>query len=680
MELMSPAGNSDSFFAAVSSGADAVYLGLGMFNARKPAKNFTFEKLPEIISHAHSKNVKIYVTLNTDLKSSELEDAAKTIVFLKNSKADAVIVKDLAVIYMIMRHFSPLEFHLSTQAGISNSASMYMAEQLGAARVVLARELNINEIRTLSEPFFPQIEVFIQGSMCFSFSGKCLMSSWFGGKSANRGTCQAPCRFRFIKDGSEDEYSAYFSMKDLNLSAKLKELERAGVSALKIEGRLKSAEWVGAVTKFYRSLMNGEITSGPDPSSFTGREQGGGFYGDLENLITTKNSGTAQTGIKSTSDDRKERMNWYDLKISTGEKIRIEISTVYGDAFIESKIKKVVNENRGIHLSELEEKIRNVSFGNLFLGRFIFDRDILIPKSQLNNIISDLGSVIAPMSRKELKFLKSIKLPHKLEYELRATEPDPKNTIDTCFSNANLLRLCSDDIGQIIGSVKDAGIKKVIVTEPLLEHSELYKRLASKVRVEISLFPIMFEEDIPDMKELINLLEHTNNISYEINEIGHLRLLKATSKKIDCGPGLSPYNFLAVKQLEELGLSSAHIPFESDMETLEGLKNSPLPLRMTVYSKIPLFYTRAVSDNFNPGARYTDRQGFRFSVRKYNNISIFTSDDYFSISGADLSGMKVHEIIIDLTGEDNILDKFSAIKKDPSKVTGLPFNLNRKLY
>jgi len=679
MELMSPAGNKDALFAAIDGGADAVYLGLNMFNARRPARNFKFDELENIVVYAHSKGVRVYITLNTDLKSSELADAAKILIFIKKCRADAVIVKDLALIYLIGKYFEPLEFHLSTQFGISNSAAMSAAEALDASRAVLARELDNGEISALVRPYFPKAEMFVQGSMCFSFSGKCLMSSWFGGKSANRGTCQAPCRFRFGRDGSDD-LQPYFSMKDLNLSERLKELEKIGVAALKIEGRLKSAEWVGGITGFYRSLLNDTEHKGADPSQFSGREQGEGFYGSCANFITSRNSGTVQTAVRSTSEDRKERMNWYDLKIVCADRVNISISTVYGDAQLDVRIKKLVDERRGVNLSELEERLRDVSFGNLFLGRFELDNDLLISKSQLNNIISDLGSVIAPMSRKEIKFLKSIKLPHKLEDELRATEHDLKNTLDVCFENANLLRICSDDIEQIIDDVKDAGIKKVIVTEPLRDRAEIYKSLASKVRVELSLFPIMFENELQEIKDLIKLLEHTNNISYEVNDIGHLELLKGTSKKIDCGHGLSPYNILAVKKLKELGLASAHIPLESDIETLEGLKSSPLPLRMTVYSRIPLFYSRAVSDNFKEGNSFTDRQGFKFFIRKYKSISIFTSTDHFSIEDTDLKGMRAHEIIIDLTGEDNILYKFNKLKKDPSLFPGLNFNLKRKLF
>jgi putative protease len=679
MELLSPAGNKEAFVSAVNNGADSVYLGLSMFNAIKPARNFRFEELSDIIRYAHSKKVRVYVTLNTELKSSELEDAARILHFLKEVKADAVIVKDFALIYMLEKHYSPYEFHMSTQFGVANTAAMEMAEKLGAARVVLARELNSAELKALSRPYFPQTEVFAQGSMCFSFSGKCLMSSWFGGKSANRGTCQAPCRFRFTPGGS-DEASSPFSMKDLNLSKRLSELSGLGVSALKIEGRLKSAEWVGEVTRFYRNLLDNADPGGADPARFTGREQGEGFFGGLEGLITTRNSGTVNTGIRSTPEDRRPKENSYDLKITAGNEIKFNIATQFGDAGFAVRVKAVLKENRGVYLSELQERLNGTAFGGLFLGRFELEKDFLIPKSQLKNIVSGLGAVIAPLSRKEAKFLKSLKIPHKLEFEINNRESDPKNSINIEFANANILKIRSGDIEQIMDGIRDAGIKKVIVTEPDSDLTETYKKLAAKVRVEISLFPILFESELEDCRMIISSLEHTNNISYEANDIGHLRLLKGTSKKIDCGPGLSPYNFLAVKRLKELGLASAHIPFEADIETLDGLKSSPLPLRITIYSRIPLFYTRAISENFKEGASFSDREGFRFSVSRYNGISIFHSEDYFTIYGVDLSEIRTHEIIIDLSGEDNILYKFQKLKKEPSLFPGMNFNLNRKLF
>jgi collagenase-like PrtC family protease len=676
-ELMSPAGNREALYAAVDNGSDAVYLGLSVFNARKPAINFRFDELHEVIKYAHSRSVRIYVTLNIDLKSSELEEAARILNLLIESKADAVIIKDMALIYMLSNYYPPFEFHLSTQFGIANSAAMSMAENLGASRVVLARELNNMEISALVRPYFPKAEVFVQGSMCFSFSGKCLMSSWFGGKSANRGACQAPCRFRFTKEGAGGT-SSFFSMKDLNLSERINELSELGVSALKIEGRLKSAEWVAEITKHYRALLDGTETESSDPSKFSGRVQGEGFYGDSARLIADKNFGSVSSGVKQ-PENKTVGQNKYDLKIIPTDKIKIEILTDIGNTELEIKIKQLKNENRGIPLSELEYRIRDLSFGNLFLGKFILDEDILVAKSQLKNIVSELGSVIAPLSRRESKFLKSIKIPHKLDHVLRNPESDPKNSITVKFENANILKIRIKDTEQIRDKIRDSGIKKVIVTGAKFSDRDIIKELSNRTRVEISIFPILFENDLEDYRNLIDSLEHTNNISYEANDIGHLKLLKRTSKKIDCGPGLSPYNFLGVKQLKELGMASAHIPIESDIETLDGLKTSPLPLRMTVYSKIPLFYTRASSEVFSEGSVFTEKEGFRFSVSRFNDISIFSSEEYFTASTADLSFLKVHEIIIDLSGESDILNKFELIKKDPSKFPGLPFNLNRRL-
>lgn len=676
-ELMSPAGNREALYAAAENGADAVYLGLSSFNARRPARNFRFDELTDVVKYAHSRSVRVYITLNIDLKTSELEEASRILNLIIESKADAVIVKDMGLIFALSNFFPPFEFHLSTQFGIANSAAMTVAENLGAERVVLARELNYEEIKPLIKPYFPKSEIFVQGSMCFSFSGKCLMSSWFGGKSANRGGCQAPCRFRFIKEGTEIT-SSFFSMKDLNLSKRITELSELGVSALKIEGRLKSAEWVGEITRYYRALLNGSATDGADPSKFSGREQAEGFYGSVTDLIAGKNFGSVsspavQPQIKHVGQNR------YDLRITSGSIIKIDIMTDLGNASLEIKLKPLVNENRGIFLSDLEYRIRDISFGNLFLGEFRLDNDILVPKSQLKNIISELGSVIAPLSRRESKFLKSIKVPHKLDHVLKNPESDHKNSIAVKFENANILKIGISDIEQIRDKIRDSGIKKVIVTGANFSDQHIIKELSNRTRVEISIFPILFENDLDDYRKLIESLEHTNNISYEANDIGHLKLLKGTSKKIDCGPGLSPYNFLAVKQLKELGLASAHIPLEADIETIEGLKTSSLPLRITIYSKIPLFYTRASSEEFSEGSVFTDRDGLKFSVSRFNDIKTFRSEEYFSSCGSDLSFIKVHEIIIDLSGEDDILNKFEMIKKDPSKFPGQSFNLNRRL-
>ncbi|MCG2760184.1 MAG: U32 family peptidase [Candidatus Delongbacteria bacterium] len=681
MELMSPAGNKEAFFAAVENGPDSIYLGLSLFNARRPAKNFSFEELPELIEFAHSKNVKIYITLNIDLKNYELPDAARVLMFLSEVKADAVIVKDIAVIYLIKKYFPDLEFHLSTQFGISNSYGIKQANELGASRAVLARELNYDEIKILNKPDFPKRELFVQGSMCFSFSGKCLMSSWFGGKSANRGSCQAPCRFKFSQNNSE-EFNSPFSMKDLNLTERLNELNEQGISALKIEGRLKSAEWVGEITKIYRDLLDGKIADMEKIKLYSGREQGEGYYGGTANLIADKNFSYIKTEAKiETEAIQQVGQNKYNLKITILEdSIKFDILTDIENAELSVKLKSVKNDKRGIFISELEGRLTDVSYGNLFLNKFDLNEDIMISKSQLKNIISDLGSIIAPISRKEKKFLKNIKLPSEIENDLNSFSPDANNSLEINFANAKTLKIYADDIDSIFGGISNSSAGKVIVCEVSKKHIASIIALSKKIPVEISLFPILFEDDLNEATEIIHTLSDVKNISYEINDIGHLELLKNTKYIKNCGSSFPPYNSTAVKVLKNLGLNTVHIPFEADKEVLDGLKYSSLPLRMTIYSKIPLFYSRAESDNFNAKNTFSDRNGFKFAVRKYNDISIFLSEDYFTILGTDLFFIKASEFIIDLSGETDILNKFEVLKKDPSKFPGSNFNLNRRLH
>ena len=296
MELLSPAGSMEALKAAVDAKADAVYLGLPVFNARRPAKNFGMAEIAEGVKYAHDSGTKIYVTLNIDLKSSELKLLFRVLQFLVDIKVDAVITKDWSVLYLIEKYYSSLEVHLSTQFGVANSYAMEKAKELGATRVVLARELNFDELEMLKGKDLPEVEAFVQGSMCFSFSGRCLLSSWVGGKSANRGVCQAPCRLKYEVrgDGVKGDKVSCFSMKDLSLVAYLNKLEELDVASLKIEGRLKNPGWVKEITSIYRnSLDNMDQNLNEESISnlklFSGRELSEGFTTGLTDLTSEHN-------------------------------------------------------------------------------------------------------------------------------------------------------------------------------------------------------------------------------------------------------------------------------------------------------------------------------------------------------------------------------------------------------
>lgn len=252
-QLLAPAGSLESFFAAMEKGADAVYAGLSEFSARAKAKNFTIPQMERITAYAHFLGRKVYVTLNTLVKERELPRLVECLTALSGMGADGVILQDMGVFRLIRDHFPDLPAHASTQMTIHNSLGVKELERLGFSRVVLARELHIDEIRAIAGTTSMELECFIHGALCFSYSGQCYFSSFLGGYSGNRGRCAQPCRRLYRYRGKE---GYYFSTNDFSSIDMLPELVDAGVSSFKIEGRMKSAEYVACVVGAYRMALD----------------------------------------------------------------------------------------------------------------------------------------------------------------------------------------------------------------------------------------------------------------------------------------------------------------------------------------------------------------------------------------------------------------------------------------
>jgi len=252
-ELLAPAGSLEAFFAAMEKGADAVYAGLKDFSARAKAKNFTLDQMARMLAYAHSIGRKIYVTLNTLVKEDELPRLIDTLAALEGMGVDGVILQDLAVARLARRFFPRIPLHASTQMTVHNSLGVRQLEELGFERAVLARELHIDEIREIAGKSRIGIECFIHGALCFSISGQCYFSSFLGGHSGNRGRCTQPCRRLYRYRGKE---GYYFSTNDFSSIDMLPRLIGAGVASFKIEGRMKSAEYVASVVGAYRFALD----------------------------------------------------------------------------------------------------------------------------------------------------------------------------------------------------------------------------------------------------------------------------------------------------------------------------------------------------------------------------------------------------------------------------------------
>ena len=274
-ELLSPAGNFEKMKMAFLYGADAVYLAGERFGMRAAAGNFTIEEMDRAVEYAHTRSKKLYLTLNTLPREPEypaLREYLKQLAAMPSGAPDGVIAADIGVMMLVREYLPHAALHVSTQAGVVSSASALAWHRLGASRVVLAREVSLAEIREMRHALPPEIEIetFVHGSMCVSFSGRCLLSNALVGRDANRGACAQPCRWNYtIREEKRpdtplpveqtEEGTFIMSSKDLCMIAHIPELLEAGISSFKIEGRMKSAYYTAVVTNAYRAVMDAYI-------------------------------------------------------------------------------------------------------------------------------------------------------------------------------------------------------------------------------------------------------------------------------------------------------------------------------------------------------------------------------------------------------------------------------------
>jgi len=279
-ELLAPAGSMAAGLAAFEYGADAVYAGLQKFNARERTENFTIDEMGKLITFAHSINKKVYLTFNTLIKESELTEAVETIYEAAKLSPDALIVQDIGILRILREYFPSITIHASTQMGVHNSSGVNMLEKMGVSRVILERQTTLAELELIKKNTRIELEVFIHGALCSSISGNCLLSSWNGGYSGNRGRCKQPCRKSYT---SENKSGYFLSTKDLNSSEAIKHLCNIGISSLKIEGRMRKPDYIKSVVSAYRLILD-SYSSGEDMSKarsilsgIPGRKNSSGF-------------------------------------------------------------------------------------------------------------------------------------------------------------------------------------------------------------------------------------------------------------------------------------------------------------------------------------------------------------------------------------------------------------------
>lgn len=370
VELLSPCSDWTTLIAAVGAGADAVYFGIKKLNMRAKAKNFTIKELKKVVKYCHEHEVKAYLTLNSIIYESELEKLPEMIKKVKKAGIDAVIIQDLALIPLLKKHKLP--FHISTQASVSNSAAVNEYAKLGASRVILARECRLKDLKKIVENSSIGIEVFIHGAMCVSISGRCFLSAVLTGKSADRGECLHPCRRKYKVTTEFGELilddNRFLNAKDLCTIRFLNKIIKAGVMSLKIEGRMKDANYVSTVTGVYREAIDEwDLKKVPEwekrLKSVFNRGFSTGFY-----LKTPKAEDISLEGDGNQSSSKKTNLgvvkNYYNKQkvaevllnhsgLKIGDMVLIEGSTT----FLKQRVESLEKSNKSVKSASKHERV-----------------------------------------------------------------------------------------------------------------------------------------------------------------------------------------------------------------------------------------------------------------------------------------------------------------------------------
>ncbi len=681
MELLAPAGGPKVLLAALGAGADAVYFGLKELNARIGAENFNQENLADNVRIVHEYHAKAYLTLNIDISQRELGQAARQLELARQCKVDAVLVKDPAILKLIPC-FPELDFHFSTQAGISSSAGVKAAKELGIKRVVLGRELSIGEIRSASSFEGMETEVFIQGALCFSISGSCLISSWLGGRSGNRGLCASPCRFLWgVGDGKSERF---LSMHDLSLLEKIEGLKAAGVKCLKIEGRLKSPEWVAKAVGVYRRAMD----SGVDDSlrkevlalgEYTGRSLTSGYIDGCRKCMTGESGRVAKFAGETESEDIRKTgvseeglMYHLEVKEAGGKLIWL---FRYKDLTreISLPLSLIRNEKRAMPLKEIGDSFALVPVQGLILGSFSAHNDaMIVPKSMLGKVNTELSSFLH-FAKKEPETKVRINLPGNVQ-DILNVKPMASNELNSRNLGVNpdtvrisgLEKACEfhgkyPNARLIIDQIDAGGVLKFIAEN----------RSCTPV---IALPPVFYEGDIPDIEKLISVCVE-KRLAVEVNSWDGWYLAKSANVKIEAGPGLMVLNSIAADFLYEKGCRAVSLSIESDCNQIVDICDKcEVPLTMYVYSRPPLMISRAELAGEMYGGVFHDRRKSEMRLGREWNLTVFRPVQAFDLRSARDEKIKVAHVVVDLSGSRNPCADWIS-KPNPSS----SFNFFRKL-
>ncbi len=621
MELLSPAGGYDALVAAVQSGADAVYMGFGAFNARRSAKNFTDEDFASAVRYCHLRGVRVFLTLNTLVTDRELPQAAEALRNASRMGVDAVLVQDWGLLTLAREIVPDLPIHASTQMSLFTLGGANEAAALGMERVVLARELCRDDIAEICKGCGAEIEIFGHGALCMCYSGQCEMSAVLGQRSGNRGACAQPCRLPYgVNAPCRNGYP--LSLKDANLSACLQDMERIGVDCLKIEGRMKRPEYVAVVTGIYRRLLDerrqptaaegAALEQAFSRSGFTDGywrgKKGKAMFGTRpENAPEPKELFAKAREVYENGRENRKIPVILHLIVRRGEPVRlggscaihsgVTIAMAQGDAPEEAR-------NRAVTAEELRQRLSKTG-GTVFTADSVeieLDEGLMVSASVINGLRREVLDALA--ARRE-----DIPARRELPASPLPDAPEPPQEMAFTVSVSRARQVTAELLAE----------KPAIVYVPIEELERLDAGLDWGETELCAVLPRVFRT--ADEQPLREMLErHPEVTSVAIGNLGHLPIVRGLDRTLRGDFGLNVYNSRAVKFWRDRGLSSVTVSFELRWQQVRDLSKYA-DCEGIVYGRLPLMITENCVTKNNVGCAHgagsvlTDRTGAQFPVQ-----------------------------------------------------------------
>jgi len=592
-ELLAPVGNTESFYAALNGGADAIYMGLQEFNARGRANNFTRPMLQLAVQKAHEKGVKVYITLNILIKNKEIDQVIDVLSFLNSLRVDGIIIQDWGVYYIAHRFFPKLKLHASTQMGNHNSVGVNFGASKGIVRTVLARELTMPELEIIAAKSTAELELFVHGALCYSFSGMCLFSSYAGGQGANRGLCKQSCR-RLYQDG--DEQHALFSLKDNQQIDNLKRLTELGIHSLKIEGRMKSADYVFQVCKAYRIALDDPQNRDEAVEMLkldTGREKTTYFLGGTIAEGITDDPSTGKLIGKISEVARQTISFESSIKLDEGYRLRIRNKNEEDQLYVKVENFTLIGNIYQIP-TDLTSKIKKGD-------------EVLLVRLKTQGFSSRLGNINTLPELKKLSVNK-LDIKNSLIAEVKPSKPMLMVRIG---SKDWIAKLRFEDYDAVILSYSKSDWESFDPNATVLQVNR------QKIYIEYPKF--ISENNLEFYRKLAEKLAGSGFNQFYISHLSQKMLLPKGSK-ISCNENVYVLNDAAVKVLNEEQIIHYIYPQENDLENLLLMKNKQGIVPLYFYPE--LFYSRMPVRAQHPSKLFADESNKKFRIAVKSGMTI----------------------------------------------------------